>query len=338
MDVHRDSCTFSVVSEAGRQVQRRVVETNGQALVEFVRQLPGRLHLCLEEGEWSQWLYEVLSPHVAEMVVVWPERRTPAKSDALDARELAERLRTGRLGRVVYKAPHRYQRLRELARVYGLLTRDVARSKNRLKGLVRRRGIDCTGESIYHPQKRNRWVSQLPAELHSIGELLGVELDCLVELKSEAEEAMVREARAYPISRILQTLPGLGPIRVAQLLPVVITPHRFRTKRQFWAYCGFGIVTHSSAEWVRIDGQWTRARLPLPRGLNRNFNRTLKGIFKGAATTVIAHQGGNPFRVAYDRLCENGTKPNLAKVTVARKLAATALAMWKNEEVYDPKR
>jgi transposase len=338
LDVHRDSCTFCVVSEAGRQVQRQVVETNGQALVSFVRSLPGQLYLCLEEGEWSQWLYEVLSPHVAEIVVVWPERRSPAKNDALDARELAERVRTGRLGRVVYKAPRRYRRLRELARAYGLLTQDVARSKNRLKSLVRRRGIPCTGTGIYNPKERDRWVAKLPAELRSIGELLGVELDCVVELKAEAEEAMVHEARRYPMSRILQTLPGLGPIRVAQILPIVVTPHRFRTKRQFWSYCGFGIVTRSSADWVKVDGGWARARRPMTRGLNRNFNRTLKTIFKGAALTVITHPTDNQFRAAYQRLCEQGTRPNLAQVTVARKLAAAALAMWKNEEVYDPKR
>jgi transposase len=338
VDVHRESCTIVVMSEAGKEVQRQVVETNGRALVSFVRQLAGTLHVCLEEGEWSQWLYEVLSPHVADVVVVWPERREPAKSDRLDARELAERLRTGRLGRVVYKAPRRYLRLRELARVYGLLSRDVARSKNRLKSLVRRRGIDCTGEGIYQPEERDRWLKQLPAGLRSIGELLGVGLDCLEELKGEAEEAMVAEAHRYPIARTLETVPGLGPIRVAQMLPIVVTPHRFRTKRQFWSYCGFGIVTRSSADWVKVDGQWVRARLPMTRGLNRNFNRTLKGIFKGAATTVIAHATPGPFRAAYDRLCEQGTKPNLAKVTVARKLAATALAMWKNEEAYDPKR
>jgi transposase len=149
---------------------------------------------------------------------------------------------------------------------------------------------------------------------------------------------MVRESRRYPTSRLLATLPGLGPIRVAQLLPIVITPHRFRTKRQFWSYCGFGIVTRSSSDWVQVDGRWVRARQPMTRGLNRNFNRTLKLIFKGAATTVIAHAAPNSFRAAYDRLCEQGTKPNLAKVTVARKLAATALAMWKTEEAYDPKR
>lgn len=146
VDVHRDSCTFSVLSETGRQVDRQAVQTNGQALVSFVRQLPGKLHLWLEEGESSQWLYAVLSPHVAEIVVVWAEKRETAKSDALDAQKLAERLRTGRLGRVVYKAPRRFRRLRKLARVYGVLTQDVVRSKNRLKSLVRRRGIHCTGE------------------------------------------------------------------------------------------------------------------------------------------------------------------------------------------------
>ena len=46
------------------------VETNGQALVEAVRNIPGRVHLCLEEGTQSAWLYELLAPHVVEAVVV----------------------------------------------------------------------------------------------------------------------------------------------------------------------------------------------------------------------------------------------------------------------------
>jgi hypothetical protein len=63
----------------------------------------------------------------------------------------------------------------------------------------------------------------------------------------------------------------------------------------------------------------------------------LKGIFKGAATTVIQGQG-NPLRGDYDRLMENGTKPNLAKLTVARKIAAIVLAMWRKEERYKPEK
>ncbi|MDC0678777.1 transposase [Sorangium atrum] len=37
------------------------------------------------------------------------------------------------------------------------------------------------------------------------------------------------------MSRVLESCPGLGPIRVAQLMPIVVSPARFRTKRQFWS-------------------------------------------------------------------------------------------------------
>ena len=68
-DVHSASVTFSVLSASGKQLRRDVVETNGQALVGYLEQIPGKVHLCIEESEWSQWLYEILSPHVSEMVV-----------------------------------------------------------------------------------------------------------------------------------------------------------------------------------------------------------------------------------------------------------------------------
>ena len=65
------------------------------------------------------------------------------------------------------------------------------------------------------------------------------------------------------------------------------------------------------------------------RGLNPNHNSTLKLIFKGAATTIITKLEGEPLRNDYERLLTQGTKPNLAKLTIARKIAATTLAMWK---------
>ncbi len=231
LDVHSESCTVSVLGEAGKEVRRDVVETNGQALVGLLEQIPGTLHLCVEEGEWSQWLYEILSPHVAKMVVVWAESKRGAKSDAIDARGLAERLRTGRLGRVVYKAAREYGRLRELARVYGLLTRAVARTKNRIKSLFRRRGVPCSGAAIYHAEVREKRLAAPPPAMRQAVELLGFELECLEELKAEAEAAMLEEAGRYRIARLLETAPGMGPIRVAQMLPIVVTPHRFRTKR-----------------------------------------------------------------------------------------------------------
>ncbi len=69
LDVHAASSTLVVLSEAGRRLKRCVLETNGQALVEAIRMIPGRKHLCFEEGTQSAWLYEILSPQVQETVV-----------------------------------------------------------------------------------------------------------------------------------------------------------------------------------------------------------------------------------------------------------------------------
>ena len=117
-----------------------------------------------------------------------------------------------------------------------------------------------------------------------------------------------------------------------------MSPERFRTARQFWSYSGLGIVMRSSSDWVRDDDRWVRSQVAKTRGLNRRHNSTLKTIFEGAATTVVTSKPDEPLRKDYERLLTQGTKPNLAKVTLARRIAATALAMWKRQEVYDPTR
>lgn len=337
-DVHAASTTLCVLDASGRQIRRDVIETNGKALVGYLQQLAGSLHLCIEEGEWSQWLYEILSPHVAELVVYRGEWKPGQKSDAIDAHGLAEKLRTGRIHRPVFKDAKQFTALRDRARTYTMVTRDVARVKSRLKSFFRSRGVPCAGESVFKGEERAKRALALPTATREMVDLLGRELEQLEALKAEAEASMVKESHRHRIARLLETAPGLGPIRVAQLLPIVITPHRFRTKRQFWAYCGFGVVMRSSSDWVLEDGRWVKTRVFQTRGLNFNHNRMLKAIFKGAATTVIAHCGPNPLRESYDRQLENGTKPNLAKLTVARQVAAIALAMWKSEKEYDPGR
>jgi hypothetical protein len=69
MDVHAASCTVAVISQTAKRLKDFPVETNGQALVEAVRMIPGRKYLVFEEGLQSAWLYETLSPHVDEIVV-----------------------------------------------------------------------------------------------------------------------------------------------------------------------------------------------------------------------------------------------------------------------------
>ena len=56
IDVHARSCTVAVVDAVGKRVAEHVVETNGQALVDCLRMVPGQRHVCIEEGTQSAWL------------------------------------------------------------------------------------------------------------------------------------------------------------------------------------------------------------------------------------------------------------------------------------------
>jgi len=145
----------------------------------------------------------------------------------------------------------------------------------------------------------------------------------LLSLRREARRELIVESHKHDAVKLLCTVPFLGPIRAAVLIARVQTPHRFRTKRQFWAYCGLALETRSSADYHFQEGQLVRARKPVfIRGLNLNHNHDLKNLFKGAATSASAMPG--PFRTFYENLLVKGMQPAMARLTLARKIAAMA--------------
>jgi len=343
LDAHASSCTVAVIGPSGRKLQHQVLETSAKVLISFIRTIPKNRRLILEEGTHSGWLYEVLSPHVQELVAVGVRRSRGPKSDKGDAFALAEQLRIGDIKTKVYKKRGEFGALGHLARAYGTLVTDTVRTQNRIKSLLRSRGISTGGRQVYSAGGRQQWLAKLPAQARCQADLLYCQYDALLELRRRAEKQMLAEARKHPVYRVIKTCPGLGKICTAQLLPVVVTPYRFANKRQFWSYCGLGIVMRSSSDWVRTqDGQWIKAPIQKTRGLNRHFNHTLKQIFKGAATTVIGRAGkDDPLYQHYQQLLDGGTKPNLAKLTISRQIAAVVqnvLSVWRSQEVYDPKK
>lgn len=341
LDGHSASCTLAVIGPSGRRLSHQVVETNGEALVNFVRAVAGRKHLCLEEGTQAAWLHEILSPHVDEIVVagVGPERARGPKSDRIDAFGLAEKMRVGTIEKRVYKGVGEFGLLAELGRAYRAVMRDSVRVQNRVKTLFRSRGVPTTGKDVYAAAPRKEYIRQLPARSRPRAETLYLELDTLLEIRKKAKKEILAEVRKHRVFYVIKTIPGMGELRVAQLLPIVITPYRFRNKRVFWAYIGLAIVTRSSSDWVQVaDGSWIRARIEQTRGLNRNYNHALKAIYKGAATTVIQNAKDEPIYRHYLSLLDGGTKPNLAKLTIARQLASITLSLWRSGEEYDARK
>lgn len=340
MDVHQSTISVAVLNQEGKLMQQSVMATKATAIVELLKGLRGVVHVTCEEGTHSAWLYDVVVRHAARVVVCNPRRnallKSGNKSDRIDARKLAELLRMGVLS-PVYHGEQSTRTLQQLVASYMALTEDTGRAMRRIKALYRSQTIACAGKKCLGKRHRGEWLEKLSnSGQRRRAEWLYQELDAVQALRREARLAVVAECQKYPAAKLLRSMPFFGPLRAAVLIARVQTPHRFRSKRQFWTYCGLGLETRSSADYVEKDGQIMRRRRPVYiRGLNWNYSHELKNVFKGAATTASTMAG--PFREFYEVRIANGIAPAMARLTLARKMAAIALILWKKGETFEAK-
>lgn len=338
-DAHSTTTTFSIRNESGKVTERRTVETTGREIVRVLKGLRRPVLLTFEEGPMAQWLYETARPHVQDVVVCNPRKNRLLgdgnKSDDIDADKLSELLRLGSLKPVFHATEG--VRLKELVQGYATLVKGGVAAKNQLKALFRGRAIDVTGGGIYRAMHREEWLQKLEGARRQRARWLYELLETTQRLREEAQKAMLEEAKKYPEYKLLVTIPGIGPIRGAMLRAYVVTPHRFRTKRQFWGYVGLGIRTRTSSDYVKTPSGLQRKRVKHARGLNPNHHPVLKMVFKSAALEAV--QNGADFRDTYLRMTtESGIAKEMALLTIARKIAAITLRIWKNGEVYDPRK
>jgi hypothetical protein len=237
--------------------------------------------------------------------------------------------------RPVYHGEHGLRTLRELGRSYQTLSQDLNRVMNRIKALYRGWSIPCAGTQVYAPRYREEWLQKIEhAGVRRRAELLYQQLDGLQTLRRTLRPELLAESRKHRATKLLRQIPCIGPIRAARLLALMQTPHRFRSKRQLWTYSGLGIETRDSAQYRFVRGQLQRTKKPQQlRGLNQNHNHEMKEIFKGAATRASC--GVGPLHDFYVALLAKGMKPEMARLTLARKIAAIALTLWKKEERFD---
>ena len=332
LDVHQATISAAVLDSSGKLVMEAILETKAETILQFIHGLRGSLHVTFEEGTCAAWLHDLLKPHVAQVLVCDPRKnaliKAGNKSDRIDARKLADLLYLNKLN-PVYHGETGIRPLKEAARSYLALTRDTTRVMNRLKALYRSWAIPCAGQRVYAPRYRSEWLAKISeAGVHRRAEIYYQQFDALRSLREQVRRDLLAEGRKHSAMNLLRQIPSIGPIRAVLLIALMQTPHRFRTKRQLWAYCGLALKTSTSGEYRIVEGQLKRSKKFLAiRGLNANHNHDLKNIFKGAATRAAAVPG--PFQEFHAGLVARGMKPTMARLTLARKIAAITLIVWK---------
>jgi hypothetical protein len=313
MDVHKESISVAVMNAAGKIVMECVIETKASMILQCIDGLRGDLHVTFEEGTSAAWLYDLLKPHVTELIVCDPRKnasmREDSQNDKIDARRLAELLRIDHLS-PVYHGEHGLRTLKELVRSYLTITKDLVRVKTRVKAIYRSWAIPCNGKEVYTACHRAEWLEKIKElGVRRRAEFYYQQLDALRVLRQGVRRELLAESKKQKAWKRLCQIPAIGPIRAAVLLGILQTPHR------------------------SVNGQLRRSKKTSIRGLNQNGNHDLKNLFKGAA--VIASSKPGPFQEFYTALLAKGMRPEMARLTLARKIATIVLIVWKKGVCFD---
>src|SRR5579862_5918583 len=174
-----------------------VAVTKAATILEFFTGLRGTLSVTFEEGTWAAWLYDVLHPHVANLIVCNPRKnaliKDGSKSDRIDAHKLAELLYLNKLSSV-YHGENGVRMLRELARSYLTMVKDLTRVMSRLKALYRSWAIPCAGRDVYYKRHRNQWLGKIQhAGVRRRAEHLYEHLDILKQLRQQVRRELLAE-------------------------------------------------------------------------------------------------------------------------------------------------
>ncbi len=320
MDAHSRQCTFAVLGKNGQILRRATVKTQERELLSFVRSIKGRKKLSFEEGIVSQWLYVLLKDEVEELVVCQPPKKNGAKTDKIDAEEIADLLRVGRL-KLVFHADCDLMYLRILVSGYGDVIQELTRTKNRYKALYRNVAIATKVTGFY---TSTDMIPLLDTDVRRyVASTLFEQIKFLEVQRSGYLERFNANVSTYKSIELLTTIPGIGPVRANQIVGVMVTPHRFPNKYHLFSYAM--LTKHNLISDGKLYGK-TRA----------NGQVVLKAVFKSAV--LSATRSENTFRRKRDAMKAAGKDDRAVRNAVAKMLAATVFGVWKSGKKYDDKK
>jgi transposase len=140
------------------------IENTPEAIATMLAPSEGKAQVVLEAcGLWP-WVYDLLEPHDVEVTLAHPQRvkaiaHAKVKTDKVDARTLAHLLRADLIP-TAYVPPREIRELREVLRARYAWTQQRTRAKNRIHGLLAKRGYQAPVQDLFG-QKGRRWLADL---------------------------------------------------------------------------------------------------------------------------------------------------------------------------------
>jgi transposase len=221
--------------------------------------------------------------------------------------------------------------LRQLAKHYVRMVRERARAIQRLRALFLESGVRIGRKhsSVSPPIRR-----LVGGAAKAIAGAYVRQIRATTELVDDAKGLFIHAAQQFPAYEILQSIPYIGEMRAAMLIAAIGNPDRFTSRRKFWAYGGLAVVQNTSTEHHIENGQIVRTEKSRGIRLSKSAQPLLKKLLRDIALHASVRRG--PFREIYDSHIARGKRPSIARLALARKIAAIVLAMWRSGDPFNP--
>jgi transposase len=158
------------------------------------------------------------------------------------------------------------------------------------------------------------------------------QLEVATSIVANAREMLLEQASRHCGFHLLQTVPFIGEVRAAELVGVIGEPSRFPSVRAFWSYAGLAVVQRVSAEHRVEKGKIVREQRMRGGRLSRSAQPLLKKIIRDIALHSSIRKGY--FRDVFESHLARGKTPAVARLALARKVAAIIFAVWRNGSPY----
>ncbi|SEL97361.1 transposase [Roseivivax marinus] len=179
------------------------------------------------------------------------------KSDAVDAEAICEAVTRPTMRFVEIKSEDQ-QALLSLHRTRDLAVRQRTQLVNMLRGLLAEFGITIPrglGKALGYAKDVTEGAQpDIPEIARDVVRVLCRQVMALHNWIGWYETRLKIEARANPQVRLLQTIPGVGPITASAIAATVGSGHQFRSGREFAAWLGLTPKNRSSGGKERLGG------------------------------------------------------------------------------------
>ncbi len=322
LDAHAKTCVYRVRNEANQDVDGGTIPSTPEDLERLSREYPGAT-VVVEASGSTEWIYDRLVELKMKPVLCHPvniRRTLGKKNDEIDAGFLADAYRLGCLP-LSWVPPREIRALRQIARRCAFLAEEKTRYKNRIHGILKRRGIrlldEETGEEVgaiflkkHQAQLRAVSNPEVPCLLET--------LEHLCEQRSRLDAELEKAVQRFEGVRNLLTIPGFGALTAVGIYAEIGDASRFADADSVAAY--FGLVPKESqsgetlirshitkrgsptARWLLNQAAWVHVTSCPKSSLSKDYRRLSKRIGKKRAITTVMRKLA---KVSYWLLREN---------------------------------